>query len=57
VPLDLGTLPFGPDDVITRSLWLVYVGEWGIWTHASLPVDNRLDMDMDDPDKSPANAG
>jgi hypothetical protein len=48
-PRDLGTLPFGPDDVITRSLWLVYVGEWGIWTHAVLPVDNRLDMG--DPDK------
>jgi hypothetical protein len=44
VPRDLGTLPFGPDDKITRSLWVVYVGEWRIWTHAILPLDNRLDM-------------
>jgi hypothetical protein len=49
VPRDLGTLPFGPDDTITRSLWVVFVGEWGIWTRASLPLDNRLDMgDPDD---------
>ena len=48
VPRDLGALPFGPDDKITRSLWVVFVGEWGIWTHAVVPVDNRLDMG--DPD-------
>ncbi len=48
VPRDLGALPFGPDDMITRSLWVVFVGEWGIWTHAVLPVDDRLDMG--DPD-------
>lgn len=44
VPRDLGTLPFGPDDKITRSLWVIYVGEWRTWTHAVLPLDNRLDM-------------
>ena len=49
VPRDLGALPFGPDDTITRSLWVIFVGEWGIWTRASLPIDNRLDMgDADD---------
>ena len=49
VPRDLGALPFGPDDTITRSLWVIFVGEWGIWTRASLPLDNRLDMgDADD---------
>ena len=48
VPRDLGALLFGPDDTITRSLWVVFVGEWGIWTHAVVPVDNRLDMG--DPD-------
>jgi hypothetical protein len=49
VPRDLGARPFGPDGTITRSLWVVFVGEWGIWTRASLPLDNRLDMgDQDD---------
>jgi len=49
VPRDLGALPFGPDDTITRSLWVVFVGEWGIWTRASLPLDNRLGRgDVDD---------
>jgi hypothetical protein len=49
VPRDLGALLFGPDDTITRSLWVVFVGELGIWTRASLPLDNRLDMgDVDD---------
>jgi hypothetical protein len=44
VPRHLGTLPFGPDDSATRSLWVIFVGEWGIWTHAVVPMDNRLDM-------------
>jgi hypothetical protein len=44
VPRHLGTLPFGSDDQFTRSLWVVFLGEWGIWTHAVLPLDNRLDM-------------
>ena len=32
---------------MTRSVvacWVIYMGVWGIWTHAVLPVDNRLDM-------------
>jgi hypothetical protein len=37
-------MPFGPDDKITRSLWVMFIGEWGVWTRAALPVDNRLDM-------------
>ena len=49
VPRDLGARPFGLKDSITRSLWVIFVGEWGIWTRASLPLDNRLDMgDVDD---------
>jgi hypothetical protein len=48
VPRKLGTLPFGPNHEITRSLWVVFLGEWGFWTHAVLPLDNRLDMG--DPD-------
>lgn len=41
---DLGAMPFGPDDLITRSLWVMFIGEWGVWTRATFPVDNRLDM-------------
>jgi len=44
VPRDIGELPFGGHDLITRSLWLVRVGEWGIYTKACLPVDDRLDL-------------
>jgi len=44
---DLAALPFRPGALISRSLWVIFIGRWGIWTHATLPVDNRLDM----PDK------
>ena len=44
VPRDIGELPYGSGDLITRSLWLVRVGEWGIYTRACLPIDDRLDM-------------
>ena len=32
---------------ISRSLWVIFIGKWGVWTHATLPVDDRLGM----PDK------
>jgi len=41
---DLGALPFRPDALISRSLWVIFIGKWGVWTHATLPVDDRLDM-------------
>ena len=44
---DLAALPFRPGVLISRSLWVIFIGSWGVWTHATLPVDNRLDM----PDK------
>jgi hypothetical protein len=44
---DLGTMPFSPGALISRSLWVIFIGEWGVWTHATLPIDDRLDM----PDK------
>jgi hypothetical protein len=44
---DLGTLPFEPGALISRSLWVIFIGEWGVWTHGVLPVDDRLDI----PDK------
>ena len=44
---DLGALPFKPGALISRSLWVIFIGRWGIWTHATLPVDDRLDI----PDK------
>jgi hypothetical protein len=44
---DLGAMPFESGALISRSLWVMFIGEWGVWTHAVLPVDDRLDM----PDK------
>ena len=44
---DLGALPFRPDALISRSLWVIFIGKWGVWTHATLPIDDRLDI----PDK------
>jgi hypothetical protein len=44
---DLGALPFRPGTLISRSLWVVFIGKWGVWTHATLPVDDGSDM----PDK------
>src|SRR5260370_8053739 len=41
---DLGTLPFRPGALISRSLWVIFIGKWGIWTHATLPIDDRLDI-------------
>lgn len=44
---DLGALPFRPGALISRSLWVIFIGKWGVWTRATLPVDDRSDM----PDK------
>jgi hypothetical protein len=44
---DVGGLPFTPGALISRSLWVIFIGKWGVWTHATLPVDDRLDR----PDK------
>lgn len=44
VPRHLGTHPFLPGAPSSRSLWVVFIGEWGIWTHAMLPIDDALDM-------------
>ncbi len=41
---DLGAMPFESGALISRSLWVIFVGEWGAWTRAVLPVDDRLDM-------------
>jgi hypothetical protein len=44
VPRDLGMLPFEHGAAFTRSLWVIFIGAQGIWTHAALPVDDRLDL-------------
>jgi hypothetical protein len=41
---DLGALPFNPGALISRGLWIVFVGPWGAWTRAVLPIDDRLGM-------------
>ena len=45
---DLGAMPFTPGAPISRSLWVIFVGEWGAWTHAVLPVDDSLSMPDDE---------
>ena len=45
---DLGAMPFTPGAPISRSLWVIFIGEWGAWTHAVLPVDDRLGMPDDE---------
>ena len=45
---DLGATPFTPGAPISRSLWVIFVGEWGAWTHAVLPVDDSLGMPDDE---------
>jgi hypothetical protein len=41
---DLGAMPFEPGALISRSLWVVFIGEWGVWTRSVTPIDDRLDM-------------
>lgn len=41
---DLGALPFMPGAPFSRSLWVIFIGEQGVWTHAVLPVDDSLGM-------------
>ena len=49
---DLGAMPFESGALISRTLWVIFIGEWGVWTHAVLPVDDRLDT----PDKESISA-
>lgn len=44
VPYELGILPFQEGALFTRSIWVIYVGELGPWTHATMPVDNQIGM-------------
>jgi Transcriptional regulatory protein, C terminal len=30
--------------LITRSLWVMCIGKWGVWTRAVLPIDDSLGM-------------
>jgi hypothetical protein len=45
---DLGAMPFTPGAPISRGLWVIFIGEWGAWTHAVLPVDDSLGMPDDE---------
>ena len=33
---DLGAMPFEPGALISRSLWVLFIGEWGVWTRCNL---------------------
>jgi len=39
----IGKLPFSTYEECSRSLWVVFAGEWGVWMRAVVPVDDRLD--------------
>jgi hypothetical protein len=40
----IGKLPFDDEyEECSRSLWVVFAGDWGVWVRAVIPVDNRLD--------------
>jgi hypothetical protein len=41
----IGKLPFDGYEACTRSLWLVFAGDWGVWVRAVIPVGNRLDAE------------
>lgn len=41
---DLGAMPFSPGALVSRSLWIIFIGRRGAWTHAVLPVDDSLGM-------------
>ena len=41
----IGKLTFDGFEASTRSLWLVFAGDWGVWVRAVIPVDNRLDAE------------
>lgn len=41
---DLGALPFMPGTGFSRSLWIIFIGRWGAWTRATLPVEDSLVM-------------
>ena len=45
---DLGAMPFTPGAPISRSIWVIFIGEWGAWTHAVLPVDDSLGLPDDE---------
>jgi len=40
----IGKQPFdGEEEECSRSLWVVLLGDWGVWVRAVVPVDDRLD--------------
>jgi hypothetical protein len=41
----IAKLPYNGYDECTRSLWLVFAGDWGVWVRAVIPIDNRLDAE------------
>ena len=42
---DLGALPFKPGALISRSLWVIFIGKWGIWTLLALQWWHKIQKD------------
>jgi hypothetical protein len=41
---DLAALPFSPGALVSRSLWIIFIGREGAWTHATLPIEDSPDV-------------
>jgi hypothetical protein len=39
----IGMVPFDEYEKCSRSLWVVFFGDWGVWTRAVIPVDSQLE--------------
>ena len=46
----LGTMPFLPGTLISRSLWLIFICPRGFRNPVVLPIDDRLDLPKPDKD-------
>lgn len=40
---DLAAQPFIPGALISRSIWVIFVGRRGVQVRATLPIDDRVD--------------
>lgn len=41
----IGKWPVSQDLEFARSLWVVFAGEWGIWTRAAIPLEDGIGTD------------
>jgi hypothetical protein len=39
----IGKVPFDEYEECSRSLWMVFCGDWGVWTRAVIPIDDQIE--------------